>query len=70
VDSYRDEAIGYMEKNEMGRLAITRVTLRPEIKFGGDVMPTADELEQLHHAAHEECYIANSVKSDVRVEPR
>jgi hypothetical protein len=37
VDSYRDEAIGFMEKNEMGRLAITRVTLRPEIKFGGDV---------------------------------
>lgn len=70
VDSYRDEAIGYMEKNSDGRLAITRVTLRPEIKFAGDTTPTADELAELNHAAHEECYIANSVKADVRVEPR
>jgi len=70
IESYRDEAVGIMEKNEMGRLAITRVTLRPEIKFGGDVMPTAAELEELHHDAHEGCYIANSVKTDVRVEPR
>jgi len=70
IESYRDEAVGIMEKNEMGRLAITRVTLRPEIKFGGDVTPTADELEELHHDAHEGCYIANSVKTDVRVEPR
>jgi organic hydroperoxide reductase OsmC/OhrA len=70
VESYRDEAVGFMEKNAEGRLAITRVTLRPEIKFGGELIPTADELAQLHHAAHEECYIANSVKTDVRVEPR
>lgn len=70
VESYRDEAVGFMEKNADGRLAITRVTLRPEIKFGGDVVPTADEIMALHHGAHEECYIANSVKTDVRVEPR
>ncbi len=70
VDSYRDEAIGYMDKNADGRLAITRVTLRPQIEFGGDTLPTADDLKALHHAAHEECYIANSVKADVRVEQR
>jgi organic hydroperoxide reductase OsmC/OhrA len=70
IESYRDEAVGVMEKNELGRLAITRVTLRPEIIFGGHVMPTAAELEALHHAAHEECYIASSVKTEVRVEPR
>ena len=70
VESYRDEAVGFMEKNAEGRLAITRVTLRPEIKFGGELLPTADELAALHHAAHEECYIANSVKTDVGVEPR
>jgi organic hydroperoxide reductase OsmC/OhrA len=70
VESYRDEAIGYMEKNEAGRLAITRVTLRPKIEFGGELIPTAADIEALHHGAHEECYIANSVKTDVRVEPR
>lgn len=70
VDSYRDEAIGYMEKNSEGRLAITRVTLRPAIEFGGDALPTAEDVKALHHAAHEECYIANSVKSEVHVEPR
>lgn len=70
VESYRDEAVGFMEKNADGRLAITRVTLRPAIQFGGDAIPTADELTALHHAAHEECYIANSVKTAVTVEPR
>jgi organic hydroperoxide reductase OsmC/OhrA len=68
VESYRDEAIGVMEKNEQGRMAITRVTLRPEIKFGG-TPPSPEVLEKLHHAAHDECFIANSVKSDVRCEP-
>jgi organic hydroperoxide reductase OsmC/OhrA len=69
VESYRDDAIGFMEKNEQGRLAITRVILRPEIVFGGDTRPNADDIAALHHGAHEECYIANSVKTDVRVEP-
>lgn len=69
IESYRDNAVGFMEKNEQGRLAITRVTLRPEIVFVGEVKPTATDLVALHHAAHEECYIANSVKTEVRVEP-
>ena len=69
IESYRDDAVGFMEKNEQGRLAITRVTLRPEIKFVGDLLPTASEIAELHHGAHEECYIANSVKTEVSIEP-
>lgn len=69
VDSYADAASGLMAKNEQGRLAITRITLRPAVRFGGTKQPTAAELEQLHHRAHEECYIANSLRSEVVCEP-
>lgn len=69
VDSYRDEAVGVMEKNAEGRLAVTRVTLRPHVVFGGDSAPTADDLRELHHAAHHECYIATSVRTEIRIEP-
>jgi organic hydroperoxide reductase OsmC/OhrA len=68
VDSYYDDAVGHMSKNEQGRLAITRIVLRPAIAFSGR-QPTAAELERLHHAAHEDCYIANSIKADIVVEP-
>ena len=70
IDSYEDDAEGVLEKDAQGRVAITRVTLRPMVRFSGDLMPTAADTEALHHAAHERCFIANSVKSDVRVEPR
>jgi len=69
IESYRDDAVGFMEKNEQGRLAITRVTLRPAVTFVGDLLPTGSEIAELHHGAHEECYIANSVKTEVSVEP-
>ena len=69
VDSYRDEAAGKMGKDQSGKVAVTRVTLRPEVHFGGDKQPTADEVVAMHHEAHEKCFIANSVKTDVRVEP-
>jgi organic hydroperoxide reductase OsmC/OhrA len=69
VDNYRDEAVGVMGKNELGKLAITRVTLHPEVHFAGDRQPTGDEVVTLHHQAHEQCFIASSVKSDVRCEP-
>jgi organic hydroperoxide reductase OsmC/OhrA len=68
VESYVDEAFGVMEKNAAGKLAFTRITLRPRIELGGDRRPTAAELEALHHDAHEECYIAQSLKADVVVE--
>jgi organic hydroperoxide reductase OsmC/OhrA len=69
VDRYEDSAEGVLERNAERRFAMTRVTLRPRIQFSGDKLPTPEELEQLHHKAHEECYIANSVKTEVRVEP-
>jgi organic hydroperoxide reductase OsmC/OhrA len=67
LDSYEDEAVGHMEKNAEGWLAITRVELRPKLTWSGDRIPTADELEKMHHAAHENCFIANSVKTQVTV---
>ena len=69
VDHYADAARGVMAMNAEGRMAITRVTLRPQVVFSGEHQPTPDELDALHHKAHEECYIANSVKSEVLVEP-
>ena len=67
LDSYEDEAVGFMEKNTEGRLAITRVELRPRIGWSGERKPSAKELEQMHHAAHENCFIANSVTTNVTV---
>ena len=68
VDSYEDAAVGVMAKNEAGRMAMTVVTLRPKAVFSGR-QPTAQELHDLHHRSHEECFIASSVKTDVRCEP-
>jgi organic hydroperoxide reductase OsmC/OhrA len=69
VDRYRDNAVGAMTKNDAGKLWISSVTLRPEVSFGGDRLPSREQLLHLHHRAHEECFIANSVKSDVHCEP-
>lgn len=69
VDSYTDKASGVMAKNAEGKMAMTVVTLRPEVVFCGVTLPTRDEIEALHHEAHEECFIANSVKTEVRCEP-
>ncbi|HEY6917513.1 MAG TPA: OsmC family protein, partial [Allosphingosinicella sp.] len=67
VTRYRDEAEGVMGKDGEGRIAITRIVLRPEIAFDG-AAPDAAALERLHHAAHEACFIANSLKSEIVVE--
>jgi len=69
VESYRDEAVGWMGKNESSKLAMTRVVLHPDVRFGGENPPTAEEIRALHDEAHEQCFIARSVKSDVRCEP-
>jgi len=69
VDDYRDEALGVMAPNGDGKLAMTLVTLRPAVKFGGENKPDAAQLQALHREAHSECFIANSVKSEVRCEP-
>ena len=68
VDSYRDDAVGYMEKDENGKRAMTRVALRPAATYSGGHAPTAAQLEKLHHRSHELCFIANSVRTDVRTE--
>ena len=70
VESYRDEALGVMEKNAEGRMAMTAVTLRPHVVFTADPAPPgADVFREIHDTAHHECYIANSVKTEIRVEP-
>lgn len=69
VDDYRDAATGVMARNTEGKLAMTRVTLRPAVRFGAGRAPDAAELARLHHAAHEECFIASSVKTEVVCEP-
>jgi len=69
VDDYRDDALGVMDHNADGKLAMTVVTLRPVVRFGGALRPEAAEFQRLHHEAHAECFIANSVKTEVRCEP-
>jgi organic hydroperoxide reductase OsmC/OhrA len=69
VQHYRDEAFGVLAKNAEGRLAMTQVTLRPVVTFTG-AKPTAEQFTRLHHETHERCFIANSVKTEVIVEPR
>ncbi|HLT92644.1 MAG TPA: OsmC family protein [Woeseiaceae bacterium] len=66
VDSYTDAATGYMEKRD-GREWVTKVVLQPKVTFVGERVPTNDELEKLHHKAHELCFIANSVKTEIIV---
>lgn len=67
VDRYVDHASGELEKNAQGKLAITRVTLRPAISFGAGTQPTDEELSGLHEQAHNECFIANSVATRIEV---
>jgi organic hydroperoxide reductase OsmC/OhrA len=68
VNSYLDQAVGIMEKNEQGKLAITHVKLCPQITFTGSTLPTSSQIESIHELAHESCYIANSVKTLVTVD--
>ena len=69
VDSYVDNAEGVMARNALGKFAMTRVTLRPRVVFAGTPMPTVIDIDSMHHKAHAECFIANSVKTEVHCEP-
>lgn len=69
VDRYVDAATGEMSKNESGKLVMSVVTLKPDVTFSGERIPTRTQLDAMHHEAHEECFIANSVKSEVRCAP-
>lgn len=70
VDSYHDQAVGIMQRNDSRKFSMTEVTLKPEVLFSGGSIPTPQTILEMHHLAHDECFIANSVKTNVRVEPR
>ena len=67
VDRYQDTAVGFLEKNADGKLAVTRVVLHPQVSFGS-LPPSPDGLERIHELAHKECFIANSVRTSVTFE--
>lgn len=67
VDSYRDEAVGVMTKNERGVPWVSSVMLHPQIAYSGDKVPMPADEARLHHMAHEQCFIANSIKTEVTV---
>ena len=67
IDSYEDESVGVLTKNENGVPWVSRVTLTPKISYSGSKLPTPADVEKLHHLAHEQCFIANSIKTEVVV---
>lgn len=69
VDRYADAATGVMARNSAGRVAMTVVTLRPDVQFSGAHLPTQAQIIEMHHDAHAACFIANSVTTEVRCEP-
>jgi organic hydroperoxide reductase OsmC/OhrA len=69
VDRYVDEAAGVMGKNAAGKTAVASVTLHPDVTFSGEPVPSRAQIAEMHHKAHEECFIANSVTTDIRCEP-
>ena len=70
VEEYRDEAAGTLGKDAEGRTAVTDVVLRPRVRFGGERVPSSDDVTKFHERAHAACFIANSVRAAVRVEPQ
>jgi organic hydroperoxide reductase OsmC/OhrA len=70
VDRYEDAAVGTLARDARGRVAMTRVTLRPRVAFSGEKLPSEAEHQALHDDAHERCYIANSVSTELRCEPQ
>jgi organic hydroperoxide reductase OsmC/OhrA len=70
IERYEDEAVGVMRKNERGAIWVSAVTLSPRIAYGGDRRPSAEDEARLHHLAHEQCFIANSVRTEITVKPR
>ena len=69
VERYDDHAAGVLGKNDRGKLAMTRVTLCPEVVFGGSLIPSQEQIDELHHLAHEACFIANSVQTEIEIKP-
>ena len=70
IERYTDEAVGVLSKNDDGAYWLSSITLRPRVTYAGEVSPTAEEEQRLHHLAHEQCFIANSIQTEVIVESR
>jgi organic hydroperoxide reductase OsmC/OhrA len=70
VESYEDDAVGHLEKGDNGKFWMTKVTLRPRVRFASGTQVDDKALAEIHHKSHQECFIANSVKTDVAVEPQ
>ncbi len=68
VDSYLDNAVGIMQKDDEGKVSMTQVTLKPKVEFSGNKKPTMAQIEKMHHQSHEQCFIANSVKTKIITE--
>ena len=68
VNSYADNAVGIMEKDDNGDISMTKITLRPHVQFSSERKPTMEQLEKMHHQSHKECFIANSVKTQILTE--
>lgn len=67
VETYEDNAEGILGKDEEGKLGMTKVTLKPKVRFGGGTVPSREQIDELHHLAHEKCFIANSVKTKINI---
>jgi len=67
VATYDDDAEGFMGKNEQGKMALLEIVLKPKLLFEGSKIPSQEQLERMHHQAHEECFIANSIKTNIKI---
>src|SRR4030095_5139313 len=67
IETYEDRAEGIVAKNEEGKMAVVSVTLHPKISFSGEKIPSSEEIDQIHHQAHEACFIANSVTTNIQI---
>lgn len=70
IDHYEDDAAAFLGKNAEGQTAVVEAVLRPRIRFGGSNVPSAEDVAKLHERAHRACFVGNSLKSAVRIEPR
>jgi organic hydroperoxide reductase OsmC/OhrA len=68
VDSYVDESEGVLEKRDDGKMWMSQVTMHPRVEFSGDKRPSQADIADLHHRAHDQCFIANSVTTEVTVQ--
>lgn len=68
VDEYTDHALGYIEKDATGKSLMSKVRLRPKVKFSGEKIPNANDLQKLHDEAHHHCFLANSVTSEIIID--